>query len=142
MVRLGPGALLWGALAIALGVAAVRGSTGRAAGLASVVLVLVALAIASAGLMDVQPLVGAARVEPDEVRHGRELLFAAILVSAVGAAVLLAAGKKWAAVLVLAPSVVATSLSYLNPDDGLGWWGVILFGPVALGAAVVAAARG
>jgi hypothetical protein len=134
--------VLWGALAIALGVAALRGSTGRLSGLASVALVLLALAIASAGLMDVQPLVRFGHLEPHRVHHGRRLLFVAILVSAVAAGVLLSAGKRWAAVIVLVPAVVMTSLSYLNPDEGLGWLGLILFGPAALGAAVVAAARG
>jgi hypothetical protein len=126
-----------GALAIVAAVAAVQGPINRALGALSIIVVLVALNLILQGLWRVQPLVRSGDVPADDVTHGRSLLYAATVVLLVAAALLLAAGKRWAAVAVVLPGLSATALSYLNPDDALAWWGLILLGPIALAAAVI-----
>jgi len=109
--------------------------------LLNVMLVWIALLLIYRGLWDVQPLAGSGEVRAQDVRNGRLFLYGATAVALVGAGFLLGAGKRWTAVLVVLPAVVATALSYLSPDRGPAWVGLIVFGPIAFAAAVIAAIK-
>ena len=95
------------------------------------------------GLADAQPLVTFGVLPSDEdLRHGHWLMVVACVMTVAGGAIIAAAGRRLAGVLVALPAPAALALTYAGPPSrGFGWAGLLL-SVVGIGVALgVAASR-
>jgi hypothetical protein len=105
-------------------------------------LALLGLALLVRGLSTGVPVVFWGTAEEREARErGRELIAVAALVLAVAGGVLWLRGLLPHGAAVAAAGIVPAALTFLFPEAGWAWFGLLGLAPVALAAVLVALAR-